>query len=409
MTKRVVLAAMCALLASGCSEDPTGPGGPITQLPRELSTAETEIVRAGNVFARDLLAQVHAAAPDSTAFLSPLSAAMALGMTMNGARGQTRTQMHEMLGFGSLTPQQANESFRDLMALLEGLDPSVEVGVANAAFHRDGFSVEPSFVQTLADYFDAQVQALDFSDPAAAEAMNTWARQHTNDRIQKVIEPPLDPTLMLVLMNAVYFNGTWTSEFDPADSYDGPFAGPAGPESVRFMTKEDSLGYRASETWEAVEIPYGGGAWTMVLGLPLGTHTLADVIDDMDDLLDPDAEWGGANLALHMPRFELEWERRLNDDLKALGMVDAFARRTADFSGINPTVELFVHFVKQNTFLRVDEVGTEAAAVTQVGVGIECACGPPAFRADRPFFVAIRERLSGTVAFAGVIVEPPVD
>ena len=224
-----------------------------------------------------------------------------------------------------------------------------------------------------------------------------------------MIEPPIDPTLMLVLMNAVYFNGSWTTSFDAADSYDGPFTGPAGAETVRFMTKEDSLGYRASDVWEAVEIPYGGGAWAMVLALPMAGYTLADVIDQMDDLLDLGATWGPADVTLHMPRFELEWGRRLNDDLKALGMVDAFERRTADFSGINPDVDLFVHFVKQNTFLRVDEEGTEAAAVTSVGVGLECACGPSEFRADRPFLMAIRERLSGTVAFAGVIVEPPVD
>jgi len=132
-------------------------------------------------------------------------------------------------------------------------------------------------------------------------------------------------------------------------------------------------------------------------------------VADMDDLLAPAASWSPSNVALHMPRFELTWERLLNDDLVALGMVDAFTDGLADFSGINPDVDLVVHFVKQNTFLKVDEIGTEAAAVTVVGIGPTCACGPPECRADRPLLLAIRERLTGTVLFAGLIVQAPVE
>lgn len=399
--------ALCTLgLVAACG-DPVAPPEPITALPRALSTSEVDIIEASNGFARDLLGQVHSATPDSTVFLSPLSLSMALGMTVNGADGDTRDQMLEMLGFGTLPMDDVNTSYRDLMRLLTSLDPSVEVGVANAAFHRDNFSVQPTFTQTLSDYFDATVRGLDFDDPRAASVMNGWARDQTRSRVQEVIEPPLDPDLVLVLMNAVYFNGDWTRSFDPRDSYDGPFAGPSAPETVRFMTKEDSVGYRASTAWEAVELAYGGGAWTMVLALPLSGATLADVVAGMDDLLDPDAEWGAANVTLHMPRFELTRERLLNDDLRALGMVDAFRGGFADFSGINPDEELVVDFVKQNTFLRVDEVGTEAAAVTTVGIVALSGGAPPDFRADRPFFLAIRERLSGTVLFAGLIVEAP--
>ena len=405
----VVLATTLLALAAlgGCGEALTGPAEPITELPRALSQAEVEIIAAGNAFARDLLGQVHAAAPDSTVFLSPLSASMALGMTMNGAAGETRTQMHDMLGFGGLSMQEVNESYRNLMALLGSLDPHVEVGVANAAFHRDDFTMKPTFVQTLRDYFDARVDGLDFASPSATETMNAWVRAQTANRIDKVVEPPIDPNLLLFLMNAVYFNGDWTTSFDPEDSYDGPFAGPAGSATVRFMTKEDSVGYRATDDWQAVELTYGGGAWSMVLALPLGGAALSEVVADMDQLLDPEADWPGTNVALHMPRIELAWERLLNADLLALGMEHAFDDR-ADFSGITDDIDLVVHFVKQNTFLKVDEVGTEAAAVTVVGIGPTCACGPPEFRADRPFFMAIRERLSGTVLFAGLIVEPPV-
>ncbi len=396
-----------ATMLAGCGEDLIGPADPITRLPRALSAAEVEIIAAGNTFARDLLGQVHAAAPDSTVFLSPLSVSMALGMTMNGAGGETRSQMHEMLGFGGLSMQEVNASYRDLMALLGTLDPRVEIGIANAAFHRNDFTMKPVFVQTLDDYFDAHVEALDFANPAATETMNAWVRAQTANRIDNVVEPPIDPNLLLFLMNAVYFNGDWTTSFDPEESYDGPFSGPAGAATVRYMTKEDSIGYRTTDTWEAVELPYGGGAFSMVLALPRSANDLADVVADMDDLLDAEADWPQTSVTLHMPKIELEWERLLNDDLEALGMEYAFDDR-ADFSGITEDIDLVVHFVKQNTFLSVDEVGTEAAAVTVVGIGPTCACGPPEFRADRPFFMAIRERLSGAVLFAGLIVEPPL-
>ena len=178
------------LFTAACGgDDLTGPAEPIRELPRALNEAELEIIGASNAFGAKLLGQVHAAVPDSTVFLSPLSASFALGMTMNGAAGQTRIQMQDMLGLGDLTMPEVNASYRDLMALLGTLDPRVELGLANAAFHRESFSVESAFTQSLEEYFDAHVQGLDFDDPASVETMNAWVRQQTANRIEKVLEP----------------------------------------------------------------------------------------------------------------------------------------------------------------------------------------------------------------------------
>ncbi len=400
-----LMAAALLTTATGCGNDPTGPAQPITELPRALTVAEAEIVQAGNAFAFDLLSRVHTAAPDSTVFLSPLSASMALGMTMNGATGEAQAQMREMLGFGDLALSDINASYRDLLALLGGLDPLVEISVANAFFHASDFPVEPAFLTTIQEYFDAPATGLDFGDPSAPETINRWVRQRTRDRIDGIVESPIPPDVVLYLLNAVYFNASWKTSFDPNDSYDGPFHGATGTGTVRFMTKEDSIGAFASERWEAVELPYGGGAWTMVVALPREGYALSDALEAMDELLDPSAPWGAGNRTLHLPRFEIEWKRSLNDDLQALGMVDAF--RPGALIGLSPDPRLFISDVRQKTFVRVDEIGTEAAAITAVEGSIECACGPPEFRADRPFFLAIRERLSGTVLFAGLIVQPP--
>ena len=412
---RVLLTAYSIFALAACGEGITEPGEPATpieELPRSLSVAERAVIAGSNRFAADLLRRVHEASPDSTAFLSPLSASMALGMTMNGATGDTRAQMQEMLGFGGLTADEINASYRDLITLLDDLDPHVELAIANAIFHRSSFQMEAPFLDLARVYFDAAVEGLDFDDPAAAERINAWVGAATQDRIDKIIEPPIDPSTVAFLMNAIYFKGDWTKSFDADDSYSGPFhLSGGGSANVRFMTKEDTLRYRSTDAWHAAELPYGGRAWVMTVAVPREGHALDEVLSDLETLFDPEASWTEPVMRVHLPRFELDWERVLSDDLRALGMIDAFDPPVADFTPMYARareVELHVQTVKQKTFLRVDEVGTEAAAVTLVTMGItSCCSGPPELKADRPFVLAIRERFSGTVLFAGVIVQAP--
>ena len=412
-----VVAALVFVGAAACSDATVGPSEsvePISELPRALSVSERALVGASNRFTVDLLRQVRETSPGKTVFLSPLSASMALGMTMNGAAGDTRAQMEQMLGFEGLSPAEINAAYRDLIDLLRNLDPRVDFRLANAIFHRNEFQMEAPFLDDVRAYFEGQVEGLDFDDPGAADHINAWVREATEDRIQGIIDPPIDPLTVAFLMNAIYFKGDWTGQFDPEDTYSGPFhLEGGGTETVRFMVKEDSVGLRSSDAWLAVELPYGGGAWVMTIAIPEPGHDLDAVLADLESLLDPSAEWRPGNARLHLPRFELEWARTLNDDLRALGMVDAFDEVAADFTpmyALARDVELHVANVKQKTFLKVDEEGTEAAAVTVVETVVSsCCAGPREVRADRPFFLAIRERLSGSVLFAGVIVEAPQD
>jgi serine protease inhibitor len=403
--------AALALSVASCGDGPVAPE-PITELPRDLTAAEHAVVQASNNFAVSLLNQVHRAAPDSTVFLSPLSASMALGMTMNGAAGGTLDQMREMLGFGSLSMNDVDASYRGLLDVLGSLDSHVEVDVANAIFHRSTFQFETTFVDTVRTYFDAMIQGLDFSDPAAVVTINDWVKQATNNRIDGIVDPPIDPQTMAFLLNAIYFKGDWTKRFDTNDTYTGLFHLVNGSTTdVRFMTKKDTLAYRATDAWQAVELPYGGGAWVMTVAVPTQGHSLDDVSADLATLLDPDASWSEHTVVIDLPRFQLEWERVLNDDLKALGMVDAFSPVNADFTPMfrdAREAQLHVQEVKQKTFLKVDETGTEAAAVTSVSVGVTSVPLQYVVKADRPFLLAIRERLSGTVLFVGYIVQAPL-
>ncbi len=404
--------ALLPVLTGGCGSDITGPGKPITDLPRPLTSAERDVIQSSNSFAVNLLGQVYRASPDSTVFLSPLSASMALGMTMNGAGGATRDQMREMLGFGALPMADVDASYRGLLDLLVGLDPRVDLEVANAIFHENSWVLRPAFTDTVQQYFDAEVAGLDFASPSAVSTINAWVKKATKGHIDSIVSSPLDPLLRAVLLNAVYFKGDWSRKFDSGKTRPADFhLSGGGTATVRLMEKQDTLPYLASDRWQAVEIPYGGGAFEMTVAVPRDGATLDDVVADLGDIVTPRADWPKTHVALYLPRFQLSWQRTLNDDLKALGMVDAFDRGAADLSPmvLQSDGRPYVQWVKQKTFLKVDEEGTTAAAVTGVGVGVTAVPLFKVVKADRPFLLAIRERLTGTVLFAGLIVQPPTE
>jgi serine protease inhibitor len=403
-----LLAALAPLAAAGCQESPTTPEE-ITELPRALSVSELAVIRSANAFAFDLLRQVHDAAPDSTVFLSPLSASMALGMTLNGAAGATFEQMRTTLGLGTLATAEINAAYRDLIALLRSLDSRVDLRIANAIFHRQTFQMEAPFLDATRSAFGAEVRGLDFNDPGSAGAINSWVKAATGNRIEEIVEPPIHPLTQAFLINAIYFKGDWRERFDASETRPAPFRTANGASStVQLMYMEHELPYRNGAGWVAAEIPYGGGAWAMTVAVPTDGAGLDAVIRDAESILDPNARWATTTVQLYLPRFQLEWERLLSDDLKALGMVDAFDDDLADFTPMARTARergLHIAKVKQKTFIAVDEKGTEAAAVTSVEMRDESA--GPMVRADRPFLIAIRERLSGTILFAGLIVQAP--
>jgi serine protease inhibitor len=400
----LVAAVGCDWLIGPGSDD--RPGKPITQLPRDLTAAEVQAIEASNAFGFDLLREVVAEARGSSVFLSPFSASMALGMTMNGAAGGTFDAMRQTLRFGDLSEEEINASYRGLLDLLVDLDPAVEVAVGNSVWYRMGLTLRQTFRERVEAAFDARVQGLDFGDPGAADVINQWVREATRDRIEEMVQPPIPANVVAYLMNAVYFRAGWTQPFDPDHTRTQPFHLLDGStEPVELMTRDDTLRAHHSERFAAVDLPYAGGAYSMTVVVPREGVTVHDLVEQAD------TEWWGAlvdgfqttRVQLWLPRFELEWEGELNDPLEALGMGIAFSGG-ADFSRMFEDAAAWIDQVKQKSFVRVDEEGTEAAAVTSVTMVTSM---PPQVRADRPFLFGIRERLSGTILFMGVIVEPP--
>lgn len=408
MTRQAIRTACAAvaIAATACGDSV----GPILDLPRELTSAEQTLVAADNAFAVRLLGAVHDEAdPTENVFVSPLSVSMALGMTLNGAAGETRDAMAATLGFGDLGMDDVNAGYRDLIDLLLTLDERVTFGLANSIWHRPELGVEADFLNATRAFFDAQVEALDFGAPNAPDVIDQWVRDRTGGRIDGIAPRPIAPEIVMFLINAVYFKGDWTYQFDPSRTADRVFTLDDGSERmVPTMTHAEPVPVRLAGDALAgvIEMPYGGDAFAMVAAVPRGDVTLDELLDALDD-----ARWAGwvdglaeAERVVVMPKFEFTYDIRLNDALSALGMGIAFDPARADFAGINPALQLFIDRVQHKTFVKVDEVGTEAAAATSVGIGLTSAPAP--FVIDRPFLFAIRERLTGAVLFLGKVVTP---
>jgi len=398
-----------ALLLAACA-DPAGPVDvqPITRLPRKLSVAEQELVARSNAFGLTLLREVVAADDRPNVILSPLSASMALGMTLNGARDETFDAMRGALGFDGLDPDEINASYRDLIDLLTGLDPNVRFEIANAIFANESFSFREAFFAAVRDAFDAEVAARDFTDPATLEEINGWVDEETEGLIDKILDD-LDPQLAMILLNAIYFEGAWETRFDPEDTQTETFRRADGSEvrvpTMRLTDAEVALG--GGPAYQVAELPYSGGAFAMTLVVPQDDARafVAGLTDSRwEQILESLGEPTSIDL-LSLPRLEISYDTFLNDALRDMGMEVAFTE-FADFSGMTEDVRLCIDFVRQKTVLQVDETGTKAAAVTSVGLRPLSFIG---LMVDRPFVLAIRERLSGTILFVGLVGDPSLE
>ncbi len=381
----------------------------ITALPRVLTESESKIIAGSNDFAFDLFRTVSLGQRKTNVFISPLSASMALGMTANGANGATYDEMRSALRLSGATREDVNSGYKSLIRMLRGLDPGTTFSIANSIWYEQKWPFNASFIEEGKQYFDAQVQVLDFKSRSAVNTINSWVSVRTNNRIPAILDG-IGSSEVMLLVNAIYFHGLWQKPFDKLETVDAPFrAADSTVTTVPMMMRAAGVQYAATFKYEAVDLPYGNSAFTMTVVLPnQGT--------DIDAFAQSfsQAKWNSVVRSLHysdvkvfLPRFRMEWNRLLNDDLRRLGMRLAFGN--ADFTRMSPLgVELFITRVLQKTVVDVDEEGTEAAAATAVlSLGRGRTSRPSEFRADRPFLVAIRERFSGTILFIGKIAKLP--
>lgn len=410
--------AVLLLLAgtAGCDwitgSDPA-PGLPpeITSLSRDLTPAELHLLEAGEAFGIGLLQEQVARAPDSTHLISPFSASVALGMALNAADGETFEEMRRALGFEGLDREAVNAGYRDLLALLATVDPKVSFQVANSVWFRESYTLRGAFRSAVESHFDARVEGLDFAAATAASRINGWVSEATRGRIAEIAPDPIPHDAVAYLINALHFLGDWRHAFDPAETRNHLFTAHDGSTTpIRLMQREGRIRAGQWEGHQVVDLPYGGAAWSMTVVLPRAGAGLADLVQELTPagwraLVGSLGEFEGI---VGLPRFTVAWEGNLNDALRAMGMERVFQPGVADLSLLfEEADDLYVSAVRQKTWMRVDERGTEAAAVTSVDMRVTSM--PPSFIVDRPFLLAIRERHSGTLLFLGAMAEPPVE
>ncbi len=374
-----------------------------------LNYKSEQILEADQQFAFELFGKINALSEEDNIMISPLSVSYALGMTMNGAAETTLDAFYDVLHFGDLTKLEVNESYKDLMDQLVHLDNKVQFSIANSIWYKLGYYVLDEFIATNHTYFDAAVRELDFSDPQAVDIINGWIEEKTNDKIKDMLDY-IPSNAVMYLINAIYFNATWKYEFDKSQTSEGPFyINEAGFTTADFMKVKGAFNYTVNEDFSAVEMPYGDSTFSMVVMLPSGERTTNDLISQMDH-----SQWNTwfensavRNVQIELPKFKYGFKALLNDPLIDLGLEIAFSGE-ANFSRITPGANLYISRVIHQTFIDVQEEGTEAAAATIVEIRETSAGGDstPIFRADKPFLYVIKENSTGAFLFMGKVGKP---
>ena len=366
-----------------------------------LTRAEADINAGSNAFGLNVFRSINAADKVDDLFISPLSLSLALAMTSAGADGNTEAQMRSMLGFGDVTNAEMAEYFRKMTEALLNLDPKTTLQIANAIWTDKGITLKKGFVADVTKYYHSEANSADMSATATIDAINQWCSKHTNGKIPKILDYS-DRGLAVLLINALYFNGTWATQF--TDTFEGKFKALDGKGvSTPMMRYTRNIPYASDGKWEMVELTYGNGGFAMDLLLPVDEKAFEKAVCTLDA-----DQWNALTGALRsrevhleMPKFKMEYEILLNDVLQALGMKDAFTG-AANFSKMSES-GMCIDFVKQKTYVDVNEKGTEAAAVTAIGMKAT-SVGPSStiyFIADRPFVFAIREVSTGAILFIG--------
>ena len=376
----------------------------------QLRGSEASMQKSDQAFAFDFFAKVFDEEQndnDENFMVSPFSLSMALAMTWNGSAGDTKTAMQNTLGFEDWADEDVNKYFSKLKNAFQETDPSTKLSIANSIWTNQQVKIFPEFISLNKTYYNATVESVDFTNSATVGRINKWAADNTNNLIDKVLEKTKSDDLMY-LLNAIYFKGIWVSEFDVKNTSKMNFTADNGSQvKVDMMHQEANFNYAHDETMQVVELPYGNKSFSMMVLLPKEDKNLEDVahvLQQSDYWSNLKREFGNKKVDLFIPKFKTEYSKKLNDVLTDMGMGIAFEADKADFSRMSDR-DAYISFVTQDTYIATDEVGTEAAAVTVVGI-VETSAPVTesvVFKADKPFIYMIQENSSGSVLFMGAV------
>jgi len=407
MKTLVKTASILALLAffSSCEKSDNSNSIVLTDpIDIELNSTQTRILQSDKNFAFDFFSKIFAD-EDKNFMVSPFSLSMALSMTWNGAAGATQTAMKQALGLGDFSAEEANEYFKKLRDALLKTDPSTKIAIANSIWTNKNIAIKSDYLSVNKSYYSATAESVDFSDSKTVGQINQWASDNTEGLIDEVLNKTNSNDL-IYLLNAIYFKGIWTSQFDKKNTSKMPFTSENGTsKDVDMMKQTEYFNYGENETLQAVQLPYGNEAFSMIVLLPQEGKKLQDVVaatqgDNYWETLQ--SSMYKTKVDLFLPKFKTEYNKNLNQILKDMGMEIIFTQN-ADFSKISD-IPAMISSVDQFTYINTDEEGTEAAAVTVVtGVTSVAPSDAMVFKADKPFIYVIQENSTGVILFMGVV------
>ena len=393
--------------------------------PINLTPEQQVFAYDNNQFALNFLNTVNETDRSGKSFIySPLSITYVLGMVNDAATGLTEKELEETLGFHEGGIQAVNDYCKNLIDGLPKVDNKVTLNIANAIFLNKDWTLKQQFTQDMQTYYDAKAEALDFMAPETLDHINGWCSEKTNGMIPTILDE-IDPLMVSYLLNAIYFKADWASKFDPQNTKDETFTTEKGNSNTKMpmMHQNVLIKYMKNNTYSAIEMPYGNGLWNMVVMMPEEGKNTDDIInhlkmfgvypmlyDDIDGSLD---SWvfGPYEVDLKLPRYETSSDTNDLEDgliglMKKMGINRAFYDALAEIPNMCE-LPVYIDIMRQKAKIKVNEEGSEAAAVTVVGVanksmGSETMEYPKAtFHANRPFIYVIREASSGVILFVG--------
>ena len=421
--KTLFLITLLVLVISGCGggsgiDAGGGPGQNDDMSAKYLAADQKaamvgkDLAWANTKFALKIFREISKTSADNT-FISPLSISMALSMVYNGATGETLLAMTNALELSGLDINNLNRQYKNLIESLVSVDAGIVLNIANSMWIRASFmpEVNAGFIQKLQTYYSCPPNSLDFSSPEAVSTINAWIEKQTNGMIKNMITQ-IDDGIVMFLINALYFKGEWVNKFDPANTVPANFYGTDGAaKSVSMMSASNKLKYYDGPNFSAARLPYGRDKIAMYIFLPkAGTSVDAFIsglaADGVEKVVTDMASAGQRVVNVRMPKFKFEYGvKRLNEELKTLGMSIPFDPQKADFS--NMARNVYIQFVDHKAVIDVNEKGSEAAAVTIIGVGVTSVPVDTAdFFVERPFFFMIYDDRSQTVLFMGKVTDP---
>jgi len=404
------------ILISSCemkhdvNDQTVDPGEPVN-IPIEIH--QKGVIDSANCFAFDLYKTIlDDSESKGNIIISPFSISCALSMALNGAMEETYEAMSMTLGVEDKTLTQINDTYLKLLNEMIPVDERVLLEITNSVWVEKRLIVRQEFIDDMVYWYNTEVLGIDIKDPDAVNKVNKWIAEKTHDKITNMIDR-LDPQLALLLINAVYFKGMWTYQFDAANTEKEPFyIAPSVPVNAHMMHQTVNLKAARVNNVTIVDIPYGRGNYSMLVVLPDEDVALSDVTDALtstrwNNWLDYLSNAGAYSIELSMPRFKYKFHKLLNTELKKLGMGIAFSD-TANFHNISSCQELMISRVIHESFIENNEEGTEAAAATIVEIVFKSGGPPPISRIEinRPFLYFIHENSTGTILFMGQVIDP---